>query len=187
MVRAGAAEAENDGIADPAIAEPLDKGDPAAGAKDLMLRPGPISIYVSRKLGKLFVRKGHEPVFEAPVEIAQADQPLGTHVFTALEPSDGAARWNVFSLPFDRTVKKGTYVETRTPRGEKLRKEITPPVYELQPPGSPNAALERITIPDGVRARIAEMMSSGASLIISDLGHSHETGERGTDFIVLTR
>ena len=30
-------------------------------------------------------------------------------------------------------------------------------------------------------------MSPGASLIISDLGISHETGERGTDFIVLTR
>ena len=37
-----------------------------------MLRPGPISVYVSRKLGKLFVRKGFTEVFEAPVTIAQS-------------------------------------------------------------------------------------------------------------------
>ena len=33
---------------------------------------------------------------------------------------------------------------------------------------------------------ITALMSAGASLIISDVGLSHETG-RGTDFIVLTR
>ena len=84
-------------------------------------------------------------------------------------------------------VKQGKYLMTTTTRGEKLRKELAPPVYEVQPPGDPNAALERITIPDGALARITELMSPGASLIISDLGISHETGERGTDFIVLTR
>ena len=54
------------------------------------------------------------------------------------------------------------------------------------PPGDPNAALDRITIPEATLARISELMSPGASLIISDLAPSHETG-RGTDFIVLTR
>jgi hypothetical protein len=53
-------------------------------------------------------------------------------------------------------------------------------------PRDPNAALERITIPEDTVTRIMELMSPGASLIISDLGMSHETG-RGTDFIVLTR
>src|SRR5262245_10490478 len=31
------------------------------------LKPGPISVFVSRKEGKLFVRKGFEPVFDVPV------------------------------------------------------------------------------------------------------------------------
>ena len=98
----------------------------------------------------------------------------------------GAARWNVVSLPTERVVKQGKYLVTMH-RGEKLRKELTPPVYEMQQPGDPNAALERVTIPENALARIAALMSPGASLIISDLGLSHETGERGTDFIVLTR
>jgi lipoprotein-anchoring transpeptidase ErfK/SrfK len=185
MVRAGTAEAAASFPADIEIADLLDKGEPFASPKDPLLRPGPISIYISRKLGKLFVRKGLEPVFETQVTIAQADQPLGTHVFTALETKD-AARWNVVSLPTERVVKQGKYLVTMH-RGEKLRKELTPPVYEMQQPGDPNAALERVTIPESALSRIAALMSPGASLIISDLGLSHETGERGTDFIVLTR
>ncbi len=160
----------------------------AAGtAKDPMLRPGPISVYVSRKLGRLFVRKGFAEVFEAPVTIERPDEPLGTHVFTALEArDDGTMRWNVASLPTDRVVKPGKYLMTTTARGEKLRKELSPPTHEVQPPGDPNAALERVTFSDEVLARIAPLMTPGATLIISDLGQSFETG-KGTDFIVLTR
>lgn len=186
MVRAGTAEAEAAFSVDSAVAGPLDKDRLAASPKDMMLRAGPMTVYISRKLGKLFVRKGLEPVFETPVTIAQPDQPLGTHVFTALDAKNGVPRWNVVSLPVERTVKPGKYLMTMH-RGEKLRKELSPPVYEMQQPGDPNAALERVTIPENARARIMAMMSPGASLIISDLGISHETGERGTDFIVLTR
>jgi hypothetical protein len=71
-------------------------------------------------------------------------------------------------------------------RGEKLRKVITPPVHEEVPPGDPRTALDRITIPDETLARLNELMTPGASFIISDLGQSFETG-KGTDFIVLTR
>ena len=190
MVLAGAAEAD---IRVPAASGSADaprlfeKPVPVSAAKDPMLRPGPISVYISRKLGKLFVRKGFTEVFEAPVTIAQPDVPLGTHVFTALEAhNDGTMRWNVASLATDRVVKPGKYVTTYTPRGEKLRKELAAPEYEVLTPRDPNAALERITIPEDAVAHIMALMTPGASLIISDLGMSHETG-RGTDFIVLTR
>ena len=152
-----------------------------------MLRPGPISVYVSRKLGRLFVRKGFAEVFDAPVTIERPDEPLGTHVFTALEArEDGSMRWNVASLPTERVVKPGKYLETITRRGERLRKELVAPVHEAQPPGDPNSALERVTFSDEVLARIGALMTPGATLIISDLGQSFETG-KGTDFIVLTR
>ena len=100
MVQAGVAEADarapDDAEARGALFE---KPVAARHAKDPMLRPGPISVYVSRKLGKLFVRKGFAEVFEAPVTIAQPDEPLGTHIFTALEGhGDGTMRWNVASL-----------------------------------------------------------------------------------------
>jgi hypothetical protein len=152
-----------------------------------MLRPGPISVFVSRKLGKLFVRKGFAEVFETPITIARPDEPLGTHVFTALEGrEDGTMRWNVASLPVDQLVKKGKYQMTTTASGEKLRLELSPPTHAVVPPGDPNLALERITIPAEALARITELMTPGASLIVSDLGYSYETG-RGTDFILLTR
>jgi lipoprotein-anchoring transpeptidase ErfK/SrfK len=187
MVQAGTAEADVYLSEAHAPQHLFEKPAGAEAAKDPMLRPGPISVYISRKLNKLFVRKGFSEVFETPVTIAQPDEPLGTHVFTALDgKGDGTMRWNVASLPTERMVKPGKYLMTRTPSGEKLRKELVAPTHELLPPGDPNAALERITIPEDALARINELMSPGASLIISDLGLSYETG-RGTDFIVLTR
>jgi lipoprotein-anchoring transpeptidase ErfK/SrfK len=178
-------EAEAFATGEPGLRE-TDKGALLASDKDPVLRPGPISVYISRKTGKLQVRKGFEDVLEAPVTIAHPEQPLGTHLFNALRAEDGSVRWNVVSLPVDRTVKKGQYVKTYTRRGELLKKEVAAPVYEHVPPGDPAAALDRITIPEETLARINALMTPGASLMISDLGLSHETG-RGTDFIVLTR
>src|SRR5262249_48301959 len=68
------------------------------------LKPGPISVFVSRKERKLFVRKGFDPVFSVPVTITNPDQPLGNHVFTAVELiNDGAAmRWLAVTVPSER-------------------------------------------------------------------------------------
>ncbi len=51
-----------------ATANPADK--PADAVRPL--KPGPIAVFVSRKEGKVFVRKGFEPVFDAPVTIEQS-------------------------------------------------------------------------------------------------------------------
>src|SRR5262249_8404510 len=77
-----------------------------------------ISIFVSRKLSKLFVRQGFNPLFDAPVEIQNQSEAVGTHVFTAMDlQNDGASmRWTVVSVPErsspDRTTspksRKGT-------------------------------------------------------------------------------
>src|SRR5262249_12755031 len=63
-------------------------------------KAGPVSVFISRKEGRLYVRKGFEPVFDVPVTIEQADQPLGTHVFTAMAQTDDntAMRWTVVSM-----------------------------------------------------------------------------------------
>jgi hypothetical protein len=76
------------------------------------------------------------------------------------------------------------------PRSSRRRKGKAAPV-EAKPqakpqplPDSPAEALDRITIPADVMARISEAMSSGASIIVSDQGIAQgETGEY-TDFIV---
>jgi hypothetical protein len=186
MVADGAAAADAYAAAADTAPRALDKAATNETAKDPMLRPGPVSVFISRKAGMLFVRKGFSPVFEAPVTIAQGDTPLGTHVFTALARDNGALRWNVISLPTEQLVKKGKYVNTITPRGEKLRVQLAAPEHAQQPAGDPTAALERINIPADALARINELVTPGASLIVSDLAQSYETGA-GTDFILLTR
>jgi lipoprotein-anchoring transpeptidase ErfK/SrfK len=130
---------------------PMPAADDAAKANARVLKRGAVSVFISRKEGKLFVRKGFEPVFDMPVTIEQPTVPLGTHVFTALEVDEHNVRWSVVS-PAPKT--------------------------------SAAAALDRITIPQDAIDRISELMSAGASLVISDQGLGTETGA-GTDFVVL--
>jgi hypothetical protein len=147
------------------------------------LKAGPISVFVSRKEGKLFVRKGFDPVFDVPVTFERADQPLGTHVYTALGVNDDntTLRWNVMSMPgggSEPAKKLGK-------RSEKVKKAEVPPPPPAYASDAADA-LSRVIIPQETLDRISQLMSPGASLIISDKGLSSETG-RGTDFIVLTR
>jgi lipoprotein-anchoring transpeptidase ErfK/SrfK len=139
------------------------------------LKPGPISVFISRKEGKLFVRKGFEPVFNMPVTFEQPERPLGTHVFTALAVNeDNSVRWNVASFPAGSAPRK---------TGKNAKHEQAVPVG---PASSAAEALQRVVMPPEAIDRISELMTAGASLIISDQGISYETGA-GTDFIVLTR
>jgi lipoprotein-anchoring transpeptidase ErfK/SrfK len=139
------------------------------------LKPGPVSVFISRKEGKLFVRKGFEPVFDVPVTFEQGDQLLGTHVYTALAVTDDNTtfRWNVMSMPGGAAPVK------KAEKGEKVEVVSGPASTAVQ-------ALDRVNIPAEALERISELMSPGASLIISDKGLGGETG-KGTDFIVLTR
>src|SRR5215831_20921995 len=43
----------------------------------------PISVFVSRQLSKLFVRKGFTPLFDVPIKIRDPAEPMGTYVFSA--------------------------------------------------------------------------------------------------------
>jgi len=60
----------------------------------------PVSVLISRKTQRLYVRQAFEPVLESPVTILEPDRPIGTHVFTAMErtDSDNNMRWSVVSL-----------------------------------------------------------------------------------------
>src|SRR5204863_1831477 len=58
-----------------------------------------ISVFISRKTQRLYVRRAFEPVMESPVTIVDADRPIGTHVFTAMgRNSDTDMRWSVVTL-----------------------------------------------------------------------------------------
>src|ERR1700704_6655095 len=72
----------------------------AEAARQVARELEPVSVLISRKTQRLYVRQAFEPIFESPVTIADPDRPIGTHVFTAIERTSGDAklRWSVVSL-----------------------------------------------------------------------------------------
>jgi hypothetical protein len=81
-----------------------------------------------------------------------------------------------------------TRVAVPAKKNEKGKKAAKAAPVEVSAPRKETAvgALERVSIPQEALDRIGELMSPGASLVISDKGLGPETG-KGTDFIVLTR
>jgi hypothetical protein len=142
-----------------------------------------LAAFVSGKDGKLYVRQDQAPLFDVPVKIAPSDRLLGTHVFTAEVDKDNAVRWTVVSLPASRSLEPARANQKSQRNANGLAEQPKPPP-EL---GSATEALDRLTIPPEALARLADGLSSGASLIVSDQGiAAGETGQ-GTDFIVRLR
>jgi hypothetical protein len=140
----------------------------------------PISVFVSRKLSRLFVRQGFTPLFDVPVKIQNPEEPLGTHVFTVMEPQNegSAVRWIVVSIP-----EESTSVDSTKERKAPQRMVETAP--SVQSSDNANTAFNRVDIPPDAVEQISELLTPSSSLIISDYALSSETGPY-TDFIVLT-
>jgi len=152
-------------------------------------KSGQIAVFVSRKDSKLYIRQDFAPLFQIPVTIAADERPLGTHVFTAqVDSTDpNALRWSVVSLP---TTAKSAERHAEEERGARGRKGVKTAAVEAKPlpaTDSPTEALDRLSLPPEVMAKIYEAVSTGGSMIVSDQGIAGgETGE-GTDFIVSLR
>ena len=144
----------------------------------------PISVLVSRKLGRLLVRQDFKPLFDVPIKIENPEEPLGTHVFTAnASQNDGPAiRWTVVSMPQEFSRSPGSPQKSHKERTKQTA--ATAPVVPSTEKA--NAALNRIEIPQDVFERISDLITPGSSLIVSDRGMSDETGS-DTDFIVEMR
>ncbi len=85
------------------------KVEAAKTAADAKLALEPVSVFISRATQKLYVRRNtHKPwpdggeVFDAtievPVTIRDPDQPIGTHVFTAMALNDSGLRWTAVTI-----------------------------------------------------------------------------------------
>jgi hypothetical protein len=140
----------------------------------------PVSVLVSRKTQRLYVRQGFEPVLETPVTIQDPDRPIGTHIFTAMERTAGETnlRWSVVSLQGGR-AQGGALASQARARGDHGR-DVEPALTDTS---GAKSALDRIVIPQEVLDRIAGI-APRSSLIITDEALSSETG-KGTDFVVL--
>jgi hypothetical protein len=174
----------------PSMAQALPSAAPAAPVPaapavfEKPLKPGLVSVFVSRKLGKLYVRKGNDPVFDMPVTISNPTAPIGTYLFTAGRADEtGKLHWLVQNVASGKsTVDPPKKVVGRRGARQEVVAEAPAPVS----PTSASEALDRIQIPQEALDRIAPLVTPGASLIVSDLGMSGETG-KDTDFIILAR
>lgn len=157
-----------------------------AKVKEASRRSKPVSVFISKKEGRVFIRQAWKEVYEAPVKIRDEERPLGTHAYMALgvEQDGSALKWTAVTMPERGKAKKKSRKRRRGKRAEK--KVAEPATPKRHPPETAAGALERIEMPEDVRRQISELIWTGASLIVSDNARSHEMGEY-TDFIVLTR
>jgi hypothetical protein len=134
-------------------------------AKEAERRLSPVSILVSKKDNRVYVRQGLAPVMEAPATIRDPETPLGTHIYIATSRiDDSSLGWSVVTLP--QSAKGAERALTHS---------------------SAVQALERVELPANVSARISELLWTGGSLIISDQALSDETSDVSTDLVVTVR
>jgi peptidoglycan hydrolase-like protein with peptidoglycan-binding domain len=173
---------EVDGIAGPATYAAIrrfqaSRGEPETGVITPQLAQAIHSAAGMGELpanGKIHVRQGFEPVFEAAVNIRDSQKPLGTHLLTVthLDRPNETADWNAVTLENDLSAFHRAYFGISDTEADILpRAEDT---------------LSRIELPDYVKARISRMLTPGSSIAISDTGLGPHTGWK-TDFIVITR
>lgn len=161
----------------------------APAVEEKPLPAGPVSVFVSRKAKRMYVRKGFTPLFDVAVEIKDEGKPFGTHVFTATASGDGGLRWLAVSLPADAARDaRAQYDIMREERAGARKPRNAPAPAVVHAPAAPGAAevLDRLVLPQEDMQRVREMLGAGASFMVSDHAISGETGE-GTDFVVLTR
>jgi hypothetical protein len=141
----------------------------------------PISMFISRKSQRLYVRQAFQPIWESPVTILDAGRPVGTHVFMAMEQTSGntGMRWSAVTL--DDGHPRISVIEPQGRARGRTGQAIEPISMD---PHSAKTALDRIVIPQDALDRIAGMLSPRSSLIISDEGLSAETGN-DTEFVVV--
>lgn len=180
VARDAAATAQRDAETDIMSA----KRELADTTNDIRLRSKSISVLVSLRAQRIYVRQGFEPILEAPIAVAPLPGPVGTHVFTAMGfgPDQNSFDWRLVSAqvpPASKTflddARKRQGRESSSPRGEALSVMMA------------TAALSSFTIPDDILSLISERARPGASLIVSDRELPlHENGS-GTEFVVLTK
>jgi hypothetical protein len=173
-------------LTDGAAAAPGSDAAPAAAvAPPAPKRTGPIAVFISGKDGRLYARQNFEPLFDVPITIAPSDRPLGTHVFTAQPDGDSGTtyRWSAMTMPAaTRSTKAASHHAAR--RRQDIGAIDTEPA-----PAADNAAeaLDRLTIPAETMTRLAEALTTGSSIIVSDQALDRSETGQGTDFIVPLR
>jgi L,D-transpeptidase catalytic domain len=153
--------------------------------REMRLRSKPISVLVSLRAQRLYIRQGFEPLLEAPITVAPLANKIGTHVFTAMRygSDPNTFDWRLVSAqtpppgqPFDDGAgKKKRNKPSAFAEGRALNVQMA------------MEALDAFTIPDDILQTITELARPGSSLIVSDRELPLNENGSGTEFVVLTR
>ncbi|SDA49074.1 L,D-transpeptidase family protein [Sinorhizobium sp. NFACC03] len=125
--------------------------------------------------GKILVRQGFKPLFEAGLTIDKSEEALGTHFLQFRHNEEEGAEGKWF----------GVSLENHLPASMKKRLGISIEADPFAYNGI-QRTLARMTISDDVRKRVEGLLAEGSSLSIADTESGLETGQ-GTDFITVTR
>ena len=100
----------------------------------------PISVFISRKTNRVYIRQAWTPIHEAPVTFKEPDRPLGTHVYVAMDPvADGKAmRWLTVSLAPPQPGTEHASADGAA-TGPRLSRSRTPPA-RARPPAARSSA-----------------------------------------------
>ncbi|MEO1695003.1 MAG: L,D-transpeptidase family protein [Pseudomonadota bacterium] len=152
------------------------------------LHERPVHVLISRTKSKIYMRQGYKDVFEADIEVANPDAPIGTHVLTVIDEADDGEtlRWTTLTVPDAKYGAKRARRTAKKRRSQAARRAAAARDAKRAPRLTARRAMDRIVLPAPVQQRLRELVKVGSSVIISDRGPSHETG-KGTDFVVLTR
>lgn len=150
--------------------------------KDAARRMKPVSVLISLKAGRVYVRQGFEAVLEAPIELDGPPRKIGTYVLTAMrfDPRNpDALDWRMVTAQppafFERDDRRGRRDGYREPPQQSSAGAILA------------AALDSITIPEDVLAQISERVRPGASIIVTDRDLKDSENGSNTEFVLLTR
>src|SRR5262249_12402194 len=123
----------------------------ARAAQDAARDLEPISMFISRKTQRLYVRHALAPIWESPVTIFDADRPVGTHIFTAMERTNGGTgmRWSAVTLDDGRPRAtavvpqgraRGRVGQASEPSSAARDRRKTAPDAIVLPPGASDAS-----------------------------------------------
>lgn len=154
-----------------------------AAKREIARRRKPISLMISLKSKKVYVRQGFESVIEAPITVHGTPRQFGTHVFTAMdyrEDDDDQFDWHLVTAQAPRllTGKRGRRYSRRLNVSKRtLRKSAQ---YAT-------AALNSFSLPPEIEMLVSELAKPGASLIVSDQALPRHENGKGVEFVVLTK
>ncbi|HKZ96373.1 MAG TPA: L,D-transpeptidase family protein, partial [Hyphomicrobiaceae bacterium] len=129
----------------------------SAAAKEAAQRASAVSVLVSKKDQRVYVRQGLAPVLDASATVRDPDTPLGTHVYiaAAVEGDGASLKWAAISMP--STGASGEQASARSKKKSSREEKAREPEAPRRPASSAAEALERIEIPNDVSERISEL------------------------------